>query len=95
MYASASGNGTATSTFFGRVQGKTETARLHSGGFPLTPMTSAQMSGATAEGLPARGPVLAPQSSAPNSVLLWDEINILKSASQEGSGGSVTLNIVH
>lgn len=94
MYATASANGPA-SIFFGPVQGNTATVRLRRSGLPLTPMTPAEMSGATAEGLPVRGPILAPQSSAPNAVLLWDEINVLKTVSQEGSGGSVTLNIVH
>ena len=94
MGASASGT---SHTLFASVRAQAWVPTIHARntGFPLAPLTPTQLSDAAAQGLPARGPVLAPQSSAPNAVLLWDEINVLKSASQDGTTGSVTLNIVH
>ena len=94
IYASASGNG-GWSNFSGYAHRSSSYTQFGNPGFPLTALTPAQMADAAAKGLPARGPVLAPQSAAPNAVLLWDEINVIKSASQDASGNSVTRNIVH
>lgn len=65
-------------------------------GLPLTPLSLQQMSSETAQGVSSSSPSLASQSQGASSVLLWDEINPGKAASQNATaGGTVTLNIVH
>lgn len=71
-------------------------AKIQKIGLPLTPLSLQQMSSETAQGVSSSSPSLVSRSQGTSSVLLWDEINPGKAASQNAmAGGTVTLNIVH
>lgn len=69
-------------------------------GLALKKLTTAEMSGTTAQGLPGgQGPILVPPTQKPGAVILWDELGAAKSPASGTSGtaitNTVTLTIVH